>query len=69
MVCRKGEAYITTFGYDLRTAEVSQELGNHNEWRYKNKLTATPTILINGYQLPDNYKIEDMRYLGDLNIN
>ena len=64
-----GEAYIMTFGYDLRTAEVSQELDNHNEWRYKNKLTATPTILINGYQLPDNYKIEDMRYLGDLNIN
>ena len=64
-----GEAYIMTFGYDLETTEVSQELGSHNEWQYKNRLTATPTILINGYQLPDNYKIEDMRYLGDLNIN
>lgn len=64
-----GEAYIRAFGYDLESAEVNNELRKHDEWQYENKLTATPTILINGYRLPDNYKIEDMRYLGDLNIN
>lgn len=64
-----GEAYIMTFGYDLESAEVKRELRRHNEWQRENRLTATPTILINGYQLPDNYKIEDMRHFGDLNID
>ena len=41
----------------------------HKEWQFENRLTATPTVLINGYQLPDSYKIEDMRHFGDLNIN
>jgi len=31
-------------------------------WKAKTQLRATPTILVNGYKLPDNYKIEDLRY-------
>lgn len=34
-------------------------LGNTNS---KSGLRATPTILINGYALPDYYKIEDLKY-------
>ncbi len=27
---------------------------------------ATPTILINGYKLPSNYHVEDLRYFTNL---
>lgn len=61
-----GETYITKFGFDLNSKEVNYELRKHNEWHHKNKLTATPTVLINGYRLPEMYKIEDMKHFGDL---
>lgn len=64
-----GETYITKFGYDLNSEEVNYELRKHNEWHHKNKLTATPTVLINGYRLPETYKIEDMKHFGDLISN
>ena len=32
----------------------------------KTQLRATPTILVNGYQLPENYKIEDLKYFTAL---
>lgn len=64
-----GETYMLTFDYDLESMEVNRELNKHKEWQLENRLTATPTVLINGYQLPDSYKIEDMRHFGDLNIN
>ena len=64
-----GETYMLTFDYDLESVEVNRELSKHKEWQFENRLTATPTVLINGYQLPDSYKIEDMRHFGDLNIN
>lgn len=64
-----GETYIMQFGYDLESEAVNQELCKHNDWQYKNRLTATPTVLVNGYQMPDNYKIEDMRHFGDIVID
>jgi protein-disulfide isomerase len=30
------------------------------------QLSATPTILYNGYELPENYKVEDLKYFIDL---
>lgn len=30
------------------------------------RLRATPTILVNGYKLPDNFKVEDMRYFKNI---
>lgn len=28
----------------------------------------TPTIPVNGYKLPDNYKIEDLRFMSNIEI-
>ena len=50
------------FSFD---ANVEKEFLKHNSWIDKTKLMATPTILINGYELPKNFKIEDVRYLSD----
>ena len=40
----------------------------HVKWKKEKKLMATPTILINGYELPDVYKIEDLIFFKDLRI-
>ena len=32
------------------------------KWCNEMKIKATPTIFINGYQLPDAYSIEDLQY-------
>lgn len=61
-----GEAYIRKFDYDLDSADVNRELHKHNEWQHECRITSTPSILINGYQLPDNYKIEDMKHFTDM---
>ena len=33
-----------------------------DKWCKKMDIQATPTIFINGYQLPDAYSIEDLQY-------
>ena len=38
------------------------EFYKHEAWKEKTKLSATPTILVNGYKLPDYYKIEDVLF-------
>ena len=34
-----------------------------NEWVKRNTISFTPTILINGYLLPEEYELKDMSYL------
>jgi len=40
----------------------------HEAWRNKTQLRATSTVLVDGYQLPENYKVEDLRYFTELKI-
>ena len=47
---------------------IEEEFQRHEAWKQKTQLRATPTILINGYQLPESYKIEDLRYFTDLDL-
>lgn len=42
---------------------VEQEYLSHEAWIAKTKLRTTPTILINGYELPVQYKLEDLELL------
>ena len=44
------------------------EFRKHEEWKQKTQLRATPSILVNGYQLPESYRIEDLRYFTDLDL-
>jgi protein-disulfide isomerase len=53
----------------MENAEVEAEFQKHEAWKEKTKLRATPTILINGYQLPEHYKIEDLRYFAEFNVD
>lgn len=49
--------------------KTEAEFLRHKQWKEESQLSATPTILVNGYKLPDNYKIEDLKYFTNLNID
>lgn len=48
---------------------VKTELENHKKWKEAARLSATPTILINGYLLPRDYRIEDVAYFTEIDVN
>ena len=52
--------YIGSFELSLDTDQVLAEERKHNEWKSLTGFTATPTIIVNGYELPDDYDIEDV---------
>jgi len=69
----KGKALEGLFFLDLRLdmshPAIEAEYRKHEAWKEKTQIRATPTILVNGYKLPENYKIEDLRYLVDFNFD
>lgn len=52
--------YIGSFELSLDTDQVLAEERKHNEWKSLTGFTTTPTIIVNGYALPDDYDIEDV---------
>lgn len=62
------EEFFSKYRVDTENDLVEQQFEKHNEWREETALTATPTILINGYKLPDSYKIEDLKYFSTLDL-
>ena len=63
------EAFFDGLHLNMENPEIEIEFQKHNEWKEKTQLQVTPTILVNGYKLPDNYKIEDLRYFTEFNVN
>lgn len=57
------ELFFDKYNIDINSEAVLDELERHDDWKSKNTLQATPIILINGYILPSNYKIEDLKYI------
>lgn len=60
------EGFFKRYSVNTDTQEVIREFETHNQWKEHSGLRATPTILVNGYKLPDNFKIEDMRHITDM---
>jgi len=56
------EDFFKKYPVETNTVKIIEEFKLHEEWKEKSGLRATPTILVNGYKLPDNYKLEDMRF-------
>jgi hypothetical protein len=50
--------------YPIESEELNQtkHVAAMDAWCKNTGITHTPTIFINGYQLPDNYRIEDLQY-------
>ena len=68
----KGKAlrddYFKGFSLDMENPEIEAEFLKHESWKTKTQIRATPTILVNGYQLPEAYRIEDLRYFTNLDL-
>lgn len=52
---------------DINSSFVQKELKKHEEWKQRTGYNATPTILVNGYYLPEEYLIEDIPLFIELN--
>jgi hypothetical protein len=55
------EKFFDHLQLDITHPAIETEFQKHNTWKEKTQIRATPTIFVNGYKLPDNYKIEDLR--------
>jgi hypothetical protein len=62
------DEYFKEQSLDMENPAIEVEFQKHEAWKTKNQLRGTPTILVNGYQLPESYKIEDLRYFTDLDL-
>jgi len=61
--------YFKNMELDAESRDVEDEFQRHELWRKKTQIRATPTVLVNGYQLPENYKIEDLQHFYEFNVN
>ena len=52
----------------LHTEEIENEMEKHRNWRNRTSITATPTILVNGHILPEEYVVEDLAMIANINI-
>jgi protein-disulfide isomerase len=65
----KKDIFIKDHNLNLEEEKVLKEFEKHNVWKEQSGLNATPTILLNGHILPNNYKIEDLKYITNLVID
>ena len=60
--------YFKEMGLNMENPEIEAEFERHTAWKEKTKLRGTPTVLVNGYQVPETYKVEDLRYFTSLEL-
>lgn len=57
--------YIDKWKVNIHSKSVEEEMMKHEEWRKETGYNATPTILVNGYELPIEYDVDDISYILD----
>ena len=62
------EALFNDLQLDMSNPAIELEFQKHKSWKEKTQLRATPTVIVNGYKLPENYRIEDLRYFTEFNF-
>ena len=60
--------YFKNLSLKMDNPQIEVEFQKHEAWKTKTQIRATPTILVNGYKLPDSYKIEDLHYFTNLDL-
>ena len=67
-VSHTSQEIFDKYKLDLESVVVQEEFDRHIKWKKVTGISATPTILVNRYQLPTHYTIEDLLYLTKANI-
>lgn len=62
------EAFFRKYNFDMEDKRIEAEFANHQQWIEKATISSTPTILFNGYVLPEFYKVEDLVYFSALQM-
>ena len=52
----------------IHTEQVEMELQKHRDWLGRTGLAATPTLLVNGYELPREYELADLAMVTECAI-
>lgn len=60
------EAFFEKYPVDIHNTSVTEEFNRHKAWIQASQIRTTPTVLVNGFKLPDNYQVEDLKYFTDL---
>lgn len=60
------EKFIQQYPSDIEHPIVNSEVNKHNQWTDEMKINTTPTLLFNGYRLPENYKVEDLNHFASI---
>ena len=63
------EDFFNALHLDMTNPAIEVEFQKHESWKEQTKLRATPTILVNCYKLPANYKIEDLRFFTEFDFD
>lgn len=59
------EKFFENYNLDIEDESVLKEFSNHQQWIKSSRLSSTPTTIVNGHLLPNEYKIEDLIYFID----
>ncbi len=62
----RNDNFIKKFGVDIDSEAVKIEVERHQQWCMQTKNYATPTVLVDGHKLPENYAIEDIIWFADI---
>lgn len=62
------EEFFKKYTLSAEDIKVKKEHNKHKEFMKNAEINGTPTILINGYELPEEYEIEDIEYFIDSKI-
>jgi hypothetical protein len=63
---KQKDDYFKTLSLNMDNSEIEMEFLKYESWKDKTQIRATPTVLVNGYQLPESYKIGDL--FGEQNL-
>jgi protein-disulfide isomerase len=57
------EVFASQYPVNGSLEQQNNELAKMEEWCNKTEISFTPTLFINGYQLPEVYSVADLKYL------
>lgn len=65
------ENFFKRYSFVIKDNTISEEYQKHIDWKEKTKLRATPTVIFDGYELPEMFfqEIDKLAFFTDLEID
>lgn len=59
------EAFASKYQMNGELNQQEEKIGEMRDWCQKERIAYTPTLFINGFELPEEFSVEDLKYLLD----